>query len=153
MPEKDKLVSYCCLLIDIGEISLLVTLQKFLWSVPSRFGGKRLNICSTNRTRLRQPQLNIRLSVRAKLKVFWTLKICRFIIPWLLLTVLLMSDCVFPWQLQEQERAWCHQTRHPAQCPCLLHECQMWTPLMQQLTCSSWESPCPWLVIGYRRQR
>lgn len=36
MPEKDKLVSHCCLLIDIGEFSPLVTLQKFLCSVPEQ---------------------------------------------------------------------------------------------------------------------
>lgn len=67
--------------------------------------------------------------------------------------LLLSFNPVFPWQLQEQEQGWCHRTERPVQCPCPLHESQMWIPLMQQLTFSSWGSPCLWLGIGYRRQR
>lgn len=46
-----------------------------LFVLVCRFGGRKLSICSTNRTKLRLPQSNTRVPVRAKAKVSLTVKI------------------------------------------------------------------------------
>lgn len=84
MPEKDKLVSFFSLfVIDIGKsfechcdarsCGGALNVQCFLLVLSCRFGGRKLSICSTNRTKLRPPQSNTRMPVRAKAKVSLTL--------------------------------------------------------------------------------
>lgn len=114
-----------------------------------RFGGRKLSICSTNRTKLRLQQSSTRAPVRAKAKVrlvFYNLKMTNKEV-FLSFLNSLSSHCwislLLCLKLQQREQGWCHQTELPALCPCPQHESRTLIRLMLQLTCSYQESPCP----------